>query len=119
MHAVAVPREPNPTRLGDPEHFRRTCRSHAERTVQCFVQVEGFCVPADGVWMVNGLWAPPGSERTLIEGDKVTFYPTVRHPDCTDPHLEGARLQRAERAPLVDPQTARPLERQLRLRVVR
>lgn len=96
-------------KMGDPEHFRRFCRSHPEHPVQCFVRVEGFKVPKDGVWMVNGLYRFAGTETTLELGDKVTFHPTIQNPEDDKPQASGMSLGRVAAA-RVDPITARRLQ---------
>ena len=95
--------------MGSPEHFCRTCRGAAgQRVVVFLARIEGFVVPADGAWMINGLYAASGEVRDLVEGDTVTYHRALRAPDDDRP---ASRLARASVAhlPGLDPLTLRPL----------
>ena len=100
--AIILPREEAPDQVGSPEHFRRVCRGSPGKPVVCFCRVDGFRVPPDGVWMINKLWASAGTERDLIAGDRVTFYPA----SGVGPAEPRASAQDFARA---DPQTLAPI----------
>lgn len=87
----AASRRADPTCVGSAAHFAAVCREAGIRcardaayegaVVVCGKPIDGFVVPSDGAWLVNGRFVEPGHEYAQLPlGTRVEYLPPQKGP---------------------------------------